>query len=99
MPLGLAAPEITATSSFSNTALSFACGPVVVGERLGAGFLTAEPSDDQREQDDGAVGGVDPERGDLRQRQQVLQDPEQDDAGEGTEQPPLAAVQVDPADH
>ena len=32
------------------------------------------PGQDQRDQDDQPVGGIDPERGDLREGQHVLQD-------------------------
>jgi Domain of unknown function (DUF5060) len=64
-------------------------------DRLGA--LGADQAGQRKgDQDDKPVGGVDPERLNLRKDQDVLDQRQQDDAGEGTNHPPAAAIEGDP---
>src|SRR5260370_34994748 len=56
-----------------------------------------QPGQRQGDQDDEPVGGVDPERLDLRKDQDVLDQRQQDDAGEGTNHPPAATFKGDPS--
>src|SRR6266851_80428 len=51
----------------------------------------------QGDQDDESVGGIDPERLDLRKDQDVLHQRQQDDAGESADHTPAPAVERDPS--
>src|SRR4029077_3062360 len=54
--------------------------------------------DPQRDQDDGAVDGIDPGRADVGKGQDVGHQREQNDAGQGTHHATAPAVERDPAD-
>src|SRR5688500_8680977 len=62
-------------------------------------LTSGEPGDDQGEQDDPAERGRDPERLDRRERQDVADDAQQQDAAEGADHGPPPAVQADAPDH
>ena len=62
-----------------------------------AALRADQPGQRQGDQDDEPGGGVDPERLDLRKDQDVLDQRQQDDAGEGTNHPPAAAFEGDPS--
>jgi hypothetical protein len=68
--------------------------PIIVVNSLGA-LGTDQPGQRQGDQDDEPGGGVDPERLDLRKDQDVLDQCQQDDTGEGTNHPPAAAFEGD----
>ena len=74
----------------------------MIGQTLSSrrtlGTLGADqPGQRQGDQDDESGGGVDPERLDLRKDQDVLDQRQQDDAGEGTNHPSATAFQGDPS--
>src|SRR5690349_2125288 len=58
---------------------------------------TNQPGQPQSDQDDESGGGVDPERLDLRKDQDVLDQRQQDDAGEGSNHASPTALKGDPS--
>jgi hypothetical protein len=56
------------------------------------------PTRKQRDQDDGATGGIDPEGGDPRRDENALKKPEQDPSGQSTDHAAAAAIQADAID-
>src|SRR5262245_12058404 len=66
--------------------------------RMSAAARSDEARQPERDQDDGAVRGVDPEGLDLREHENVLHEPEEHDAGERPEHAPTSALERDAAD-
>src|SRR5438105_2225563 len=66
---------------------------------LRLGFTARVARDDERDQDDAAVDGLLPLRGDLREVEQARYRGQQQHAGEGADERALAAVERDAADH